>query len=36
MKGKGEHAVQKSGISKGTTVKMSGSKPLGMKMGGKC
>jgi len=35
MKGKGEHAVQKSGISKGTMVKMSGSKPLGMKMGGK-
>jgi len=34
-KGKGEHAVQKSGISKGTMVKMSGSKPLGMKMGGK-
>jgi hypothetical protein len=35
VKGKGEHAVQKSGISKGTMVKMSGSKPLGMKMGGK-
>ena len=34
-KGKGEHAVQKSGISKGTMVKMSGSKPLGMKKGGK-
>jgi hypothetical protein len=34
-KGKGEHAVQKSGISKGTMVKMSGSKPLGMKRGGK-
>ena len=34
-KGKGEHAVQKSGISKGTMVRMSGSKPLGMKMGGK-
>ncbi len=33
-KGKGEHAIQKSGISKGTTVKMSGSKPLGMKNGG--
>jgi hypothetical protein len=35
FKGKGEHAVQKSGISKGTMVKMSGSKPLGMKKGGK-
>jgi len=34
-KGKGEHGVQKSGISKGTMVKMSGSKPLGMKKGGK-
>jgi len=34
-KGKGEHGVQKSGISKGTMVKMSGSKPLGMKRGGK-
>ena len=34
-KGKGEHAVQKSGISKGTIVKLSGSKPLGMKKGGK-
>jgi hypothetical protein len=34
-KGKGEHAIQKSGISKGTMVKMSGSKPLGMKKGGK-
>lgn len=34
-KGKGEHSVQKSGISKGAMVKMSGSKPLGMKMGGK-
>lgn len=34
-KGKGEHSVQKSGISKGTMVKMSGSKPLGMKKGGK-
>ena len=33
-KGKGEHAIQKSGISKGTMVKMSGSKPLGMKNGG--
>lgn len=35
-KGKGEHAVQSKGISKGTMVKMSGSKPLGMKSGGKC
>jgi hypothetical protein len=34
-KGKGEHAVQSKGISKGTMVKMSGSKPLGMKRGGK-
>ena len=34
-KGKGEHGVQKSGISKGTMVKMAGSKPLGMKRGGK-
>jgi hypothetical protein len=34
-KGKGEHAIQKSGISKGTMVKMSGPKPLGMKKGGK-
>lgn len=35
-KGKGEHAIQSKGISKGTMVKMSGSKPLGMKRGGKC
>jgi hypothetical protein len=35
-KGKGEHAIQSKGISKGTMVKMSGSKPLGMKSGGKC
>jgi len=34
-KGKGEHAIQSKGISKGTMVKMSGSKPLGMKKGGK-
>jgi hypothetical protein len=33
--GKGEHAIQSKGISKGTMVRMSGSKPLGMKMGGK-
>jgi hypothetical protein len=36
FKGKGEHAIQKTGISKGTMVKMAGSKPLGMKKGGKC
>ena len=35
FKGKGEHAIQSKGISKGTMVKMSGSKPLGMKKGGK-
>ena len=35
FKGKGEHAIQSKGISKGTMVKMSGSKPLDMKMGGK-
>lgn len=35
FKGHGEHAIQKKGISKGTQVKMSGSKPLGMKKGGK-
>jgi len=34
-KGKGEHAIQSKGVSKGTMVRMSGSKPLGMKMGGK-
>jgi len=34
-KGKGEHAIQSKGLSKGTMVKMSGSKPLGMKKGGK-
>ena len=34
-KGKGEHSVQKKGISKGAMVKMSGSKPLGMNKGGK-
>jgi 23S rRNA A1618 N6-methylase RlmF len=35
FKGKGEHAIQKSGISKGTMVKMSGS-TKGLKKGGKC
>ena len=32
----GEHSVQAKGHTKGTEVKMSGSKPLGMKKGGKC
>lgn len=32
----GEHTVQKSGNTKGKQVKMTGSKPLGMKKGGKC
>lgn len=31
----GEHSVQQKGHTKGTQVKMSGSKPLGMKKGGK-
>ena len=31
----GEHSVQAKGHTKGTEVKMSGSKPLGMKKGGK-
>jgi hypothetical protein len=35
FKGHGEHSIQKQGISKGTQIKMSGSKPLGMKKGGK-
>lgn len=35
FKGKGEHAIQKTGISKGTMVKMAGSSK-GMKKGGKC
>ena len=33
-KGKGEHAIQSKGLSKGTMVAMKGSKPLGMKKGG--
>ena len=33
-KGKGEHAIQSKGLSKGTMVAMKGSKPLGMKAGG--
>jgi hypothetical protein len=33
-KGKGEHAIQSKGISKGTMVKMGASKPLGVKKGG--
>ena len=32
----GEHSVQKKGHTKGTQVKMAGSKPMGMKKGGKC
>ena len=35
FKGKGEHAVQSKGLSKGTMIAMKGSKPLGMKKGGK-
>ena len=35
FKGHGEHSIQKQGLSKGTQVKMAGSKPLGMKKGGK-
>ena len=35
FKGHGEHSIQKQGISRGTMVKMAGSKPLGMKKGGK-
>ena len=31
----GEHTVQKKGHTKGMMPKMSGSKPLGMKKGGK-
>ena len=34
-KGKGEHAIQSKGLSKGTMITMKGSKPLGMKKGGK-
>jgi len=34
FKGKGEHAVQSKGLSKGTMIAMKGSKPLGMKAGG--
>ena len=32
----GEHTVQKKGHTKAMMPKMSGSKPLGMKKGGKC
>lgn len=35
-KGHGEHSVQAKGHTKGKQVVMSGSKPLGMKKGGKC
>lgn len=34
-KGHGEHAVQAKGLTKGKMVSMSGSKPLGMKKGGR-
>jgi hypothetical protein len=34
-KGKGEHAIQSKGLSKGTMISMKGSKPVGMKRGGK-
>jgi hypothetical protein len=34
-KGKGEHAIQSKGLTKGTMISMKGSKPLGMKRGGK-
>ena len=34
-KGKGEHAIQSKGLSKGTMIAMKGSKPMGMKKGGK-
>jgi hypothetical protein len=34
-KGKGEHAIQSKGLSKGTMISMKGGKPLGMKKGGK-
>ena len=36
IKPHGEHSVQAKGKTKGTQVKMSGSKPLGMKKGGYC
>ena len=32
----GEHSVQQKGHTKGKQVTMKGSKPLGMKKGGKC
>ena len=34
-KGKGEHAIQSKGLSKGTMIAMKGGKPLGMKKGGR-
>ena len=34
-KGKGEHAIQSKGLSKGTMISMKGGMPLGMKKGGK-
>ena len=36
IKKHGEHNVQSKGHTKGKMVKMSGSKPLGMKKGGYC
>jgi hypothetical protein len=33
-KGKGEHAIQSKGLSKGTMIAMKGGTPLGMKAGG--
>ena len=33
-KGKGEHAIQSKGLSKGTMISMKGGTPLGMKAGG--
>ena len=35
-RGHGEHSVQSKGHTKGKMITMSGSKPLGMKRGGKC
>lgn len=35
-KGHGEHSVQSKGHTKGKQIHMAGSKPLGMKRGGKC
>ena len=35
-RGHGEHSVQSKGHTKGKSISMTGSKPLGMKRGGKC